>query len=179
MTQSTDGLVQVIDAMKTQLASVFPGVTIGVYDPKSVDPIVVPAILIDLVAMPLESDNHDKMAIRAHWCLHCLLADNTPDLSIAIRTLALSVMENIKNDGVWLPESGVTEQPQKVLSRPSDVSYSGASNVAAWEVQFQQRLHLGASHWDSSAIVPQNIYVACVKEGEPHAKSDHELIHTL
>lgn len=179
MTQSTDGLVQVIDAMKSQLTSAFAGVTVAIHDPNSVDPIVVPAILIDLEAMPLQSDHHDKTVINANWKLHCLLADNTPDLSLAIRTFALSVMEQIKNEGVWLPDSGTTDVPQKVEAMPSEISYSGASHVAAWEVTYQQRLHLGPSHWDATGIIPQNIYVACVKKGEAHAKFDHELIHSL
>ncbi|MCY7295108.1 hypothetical protein [Alteromonas sp. a30] len=179
MTQPTDGLVQVIDAMKSQLTTALNGVNVSFWESENASSVTAPAILIDIENLLLQTDLHDKVVVQVQWGLHCVLAEDTPDLQLSLRRFALSVMQELRDNSVWLPETGVTQAAEHIVSVPDMQILSTSGNALAWKVGFQQTLHLGTSYWDATAITPQNIYIARVKKGEPHAKSDHELVHPV
>lgn len=181
MTDTADGLVRVLEAIKASLQAKFPLCHVDLFNPASPDEqgnnsgdLQTPAILINLEQMPATGDNDDRDSIQGRFALHCILGNETPNLAIEIRAMSAAVLSHVRKNGSWLPGQRMTDPPTDIYAIPGYFSSRPNTGYDSWMVLFEQVLHLGPSHWDGSTARPQRVFVARSTDGTTEPKQEHE-----
>jgi hypothetical protein len=169
------------NAVKNTLTTYFAGIvnTVIWYEQGENDkgqplPITTPAIILEIESADEGDDLGDNRApFLAHLTAYCILGQQTQDLQTQVRTFAGQLFSKVRKNkwGLGINVSfpgGITMGPGKFDPE--------ATGYESWFVSWDQTLWLDTSIWDTTEIIPTEVYWSWSPDiGIPH-EDDYELV---
>lgn len=119
-------------------------------------PVITPAVILDIESAEEGEDaGDDRAPLLCHITAYCILGQKTADLQIQVRSFAAQLFTLVRKNkwslgrAVGFP-GGITMGPGKF--DPEKNGYD------SWYVSWDQTLFMGADVWDSSAVLPTEIW---------------------
>jgi hypothetical protein len=120
-------------------------------------PVTTPAVILEIESADEGEDaGDDRAPLLCHISAYCILGQQTSDLQIQTRSFAAQLFALVRKNKWGLGHDvsfpgGITLGPGKF--DPEKTGYD------SWFISWDQTLFLGADVWDSSAILPTEIWL--------------------
>jgi hypothetical protein len=119
-------------------------------------PILTPAVILEIDSADEGDDvGDDRAPLLCHITAYCILGQQTNELQVQIRNFAAQLFAKIRKNKWGLGHN---------VSFPVNISLGPGkfdpekNGFDSWFVSWDQTLYLGADIWDSSGIIPSEVW---------------------
>ncbi len=158
-------------AIVASVRSQFPSlVTVGDYG-ESRKSLLVPAVLVELIDMEAAPDadpGTEQLAVVTHWVARAVMSFKAVNAKIEVRKLAAALGNHVHQQRWGLPVA-----PAKVTIIGPDAFDPDMDRFEVWAVEWEQVVHIGASVFDDTGIVPTEVLIGYTPDIGPGHEADY------